>query len=288
VTFEVCALRFHFEARDSIHFPPGKSGNIARGAFGTILRKLSCPPDCEHATADPDGGRCLYAQIFKPSAAGESPSGLADWPRPFVFRAAHLDGCTIAPGRDFHFDVHLFYPRREWPAAFTEVFSEVASQGIGPRRGRARLASVEPLGEQPIQIDFRAAPARRAAVRFLTPTQLKGAAEQPEFGVLFGRIRDRISTLRALYGPGPLDIDFRAMGQRAAGVKITRCELESVAVVRRSSRTGQTHPIGGFIGMVEYEGVLDEFIPYLYAARWTGVGRHTVWGQGVMEVTVSS
>ena len=241
-----------------------------------------------HPAAAPFADQCLYAQIFKPSAAGAGPSGLVDWPRPFVFRAAHLDGCTIAPGRDFHFDVHLFYSRREWPAAFSKVFSEVARQGIGPRRGRARLALVEPLGEQPILLDFRPVPARRAAVRFLTPTQLKGAAEQPEFSVLFARIRDRISTLRALYGPGPLDIDFRAMGQRAAGVKITRCELESVDVIRRSSRTGQTHPIGGFVGMVEYEGVLDEFIPYLCAARWTGAGRHTVWGQGVMEVTASS
>jgi hypothetical protein len=134
------------------------------------------------------------------------------------------------------------------------------------------------------RIDFAPVPARHALVRFVTPTELKGATSEPTFQVLFSRIRDRISTLRALYGPGPLEIDFRAMGERAAGVLMTRCELRTIDVNRRSSRTGQTHPIGGFIGEVEYAGSLDEFMPYLRAACWTGVGRHTVWGQGSLEV----
>ncbi len=55
---------------------------------------------------------------------------------------------------------------------------------------------------------------------------------------------------------------------------------------RRSSRTGQTHSIGGFIGEAEYEGDLREFVPFLRAAKWTGVGRQTVWGKGEIEVKV--
>ena len=79
---------------------------------------------------------------------------------------------------------------------------------------------------------------------------------------------------------GALTIDFRAFGERAALVRMTRCEIEQVEVVRRSSRTGQVHPIGGFIGEAEYEGDLTEFVPFLRAAKWTGVGRQTVWGKG--------
>jgi len=56
--------------------------------------------------------------------------------------------------------------------------------------------------------------------------------------------------------------------------------VHQVEVHRQSSRTGQVHSIGGFVGEAEYEGELSEFLPYLRAAKWTGVGRQTVWGKG--------
>jgi len=131
----------------------------------------------------------------------------------------------------------------------------------------------------------------RLRVRFVTPTELKSGREiigQPEFAVLFARLRDRISTLRALYGAGPLEIDFRAMGEAAARVKMTRCELTRTGTERRSSRTGQRHPLGGFAGEAEYEGDLGEFMSYLRLGKWIGVGRQTVWGKGEIDVTPES
>jgi hypothetical protein len=253
VTFELIRLRFHFRAAESLCFPPGKAGNVLRGAFGIMLRETAAAPE--------------YARIFEPKAAG--PSGLADAPRPFVFRAAHLDGLTISPGSEFHFDVHLFDTRSDVRKHFVTAFAHW--------RPRAESISVE---EEAVAIELNglAECAARIQVQFLTPTELKPA--QPEFAVLFARLRDRISTLRALYGAGSLDIDFRAMGERAAAVRMTRCELNWTEVERRSSRTGQTHPLGGFTGATEYDGDLGEFLPYLRAGQWTGVGRQTVWGKG--------
>jgi hypothetical protein len=175
---------------------------------------------------------------------------------------------------------------------------------MGPGRGLAELAAVDQLdlggatvervfdGERfqmgelaaPIRVDLSEALRRvnRARVRFVTPTELKSehkVADRPEFGVLFGRLRDRVSTLRTLYGPGPLDIDFRAMGERAAAVRMTECELKRTDADRLSSRSGQRHPLSGFVGEVEYQGELGEFVAYV------GVGRQTVWGKGEMEVT---
>ncbi len=74
------------------------------------------------------------------------------------------------------------------------------------------------------------------------------------------------------------------MGERAAAVRMTRCELQMHEVDRLSSRTGQRHPLGGFVGEAEYEGESREFLPYLWAGKWTGVGRQTVWGKGEMKV----
>ncbi|HML16367.1 MAG TPA: CRISPR system precrRNA processing endoribonuclease RAMP protein Cas6, partial [Bryobacteraceae bacterium] len=105
-------------------------------------------------------------------------------------------------------------------------------------------------------------------------------ADRPEFGTLFARIRDRVSTLRALYGDGPLEIDFKSMGERAARIRMTCCEIRRVDAERTSRATGQRHSLGGFVGKAEYEGDLAEFLPYLEIARWTGVGRQAVWGKG--------
>jgi hypothetical protein len=139
----------------------------------------------------------------------------------------------------------------------------------------------------PVELDLRPRAERveRVRVRFLTPTELKGGggvALRPEFGVLFGRIRDRVSTLRALYGAGPLGIDFRGMGERAVRVRLVGSALRWTETTRRSGKTGQVHPFGGVTGEAEYEGELAEFVPYLEVAQWTGVGRQTVWGKGVL------
>jgi hypothetical protein len=82
-----------------------------------------------------------------------------------------------------------------------------------------------------------------------------------------------------------MDIDFQGMGVRAATVRMTRWEGRAIEVNRRSTRTGQSHSIGGFVGVAEYEGDLAEFLPWLEAARFTGVGRQSVWGKG--EIAVS-
>jgi hypothetical protein len=126
----------------------------------------------------------------------------------------------------------------------------------------------------------------RVRVSFVTPTELKGA-DRPEFGTLFARLRDRISTLRALYQGGPLEIDFKGMGERAGSVKMTRCEIQHIDAERVSRNTLQRHSLGGFVGFADYEGDLGEFLPYLEIGRYTGVGRQTVWGKGEIHAMVA-
>ncbi len=123
-------------------------------------------------------------------------------------------------------------------------------------------------------------------VAFLTPTEIKGA-DQPDFRNLMARIRDRISTLRALYGSGPLEIDFKDLADQASSVTMTRSELQYVSAERVSRGTGQRHSIGGFIGFVEYAGEdLSPFVPYLEVAKFIGVGRQTVWGKGEISCEI--
>lgn len=307
--FHLKPLRFTFAARESIHFPPGKSANILRGAFGAIFRRIACVPQCQNVRECELRVSCPYARIFEPSAIGNGPSGLVDWPRPFVFRAAHLDGCTLAPEKRFHFDLNLFDTATPAIAYLVLTFTQVAREGLGPGRKKVDLLKVEQLDEHgqpseliydtssatvkqnvaPLQLDLSSSETaiNYVRVQFLTPTELKSGhqlASKPDFAILAARIRDRISTLRQLYGPGAIDIDFRTFGDRARQIRMTRCDLQHMDLKRQSSRTGQVHPLGGFVGEAEYEGDLTEFLPYLKAAKWTGVGRQTVWGKGAIEV----
>ncbi len=239
-TFDLYPLRFGFATCKLRDF----SANTLRGAFGNALKNI-------------DEG--AYAQFFAPQrAAGSGPSGLADPPRPFVFR-------MLGP---LEVGMNLFLTRDPAVDLFTRVMAELGT-----------LSSV--AGTEPIHLLLSTSQNRASRVRvhFLTPTELKGS-EQPEFGILLARIRDRVSTLRELYGDGPLAIDFKAFGERACGVAMTRCELAPVTAMRTSRATGQRHSLGGFTGDAEYEGDLAEFLPYLEIARWTGVGRQTVWGKG--------
>jgi hypothetical protein len=239
-TFGLYPLRFRFATCQLRDF----SANTLRGAFGSALKKT-------------DAG--AYARFFAPKRAeGAGPSGLADPPRPFVFR-------MIGP---LEVGLNLFLTCESATDLFTRVMGKL---GI--------LNSV--AGTEPLRLPLSASQRRVCGVRirFLTPTELKGA-ERPEFGILMARIRDRISTLRELYGDGPLVIDFKAFGERASRVSMMRCELIPAAAERISRGTGQRHSLGGFTGVAEYQGDLAEFLPYLEIARWTGVGRQTVWGKG--------
>ncbi len=285
VEFAFYKLGLHFEALTPIHFPPGLAGNVLRGGFGTIFRRLACGPHCASAKTCELRDVCPYARTFEPrSNAG--PSGLFEQPRPFVFRAAHLDGRTLQPGEPFHFGVHLFQLEDAVIPQFVATFSELAGEGFGPGRGRARLARNDVVSSS-LSLQPAESSIQRVRIRFVTPIELKGGnhvAGIPDFHTLACRIRDRISNLSALYGAGPLRIDFAAFGQRAAKVRLVTSETAPVHVTRLSTRTGQRHPLDGFVGWAEYAGELSEFVPFLAAAQFTGVGRQTAWGKGEIAV----
>jgi CRISPR-associated endoribonuclease Cas6 len=266
--FRLCCYRFHFRAIETVYFPPGKASNILRGALGTTLRL--------------DAGGPLELN---------RPSGLKEPPRPFVLRAAHLDGKRMKAGETFFLDVNVFDLRKPLLEPFVCAFREWARTGLGPRRGLVEL--IEPLPDAAgnvISLDLTDGPeASECSVIFRTPTELKGnpSREEMPFGVLFSRVRDRISTLRSFYGEGPLQIDFSATSGRADLVRTVKCDLAFRDISRLSSRTGAVHGIGGVVGQVDYAGELAEFLPFLRAGWWIGAGRHTVWGNGVIEVVHS-
>lgn len=196
--------------------------------------------------------RPLYDEFFSPSA-DTGPSGLQDRPRPFVLRPRAL---------------HIF------------------SSPLVPR-----LAALLDARPQTILWPLDPFPVRRLRVEFLTPTELKhagGLLRSPHFPALAARARDRVLSLLTFYQNGSAqDINFPSLAAQADQVVETARAIQEVSgETRRSARNQNIHSLGGFTGWAEYSGPLDELAPFLLAAQWTGVGRHTVWGKGEIKVTV--
>jgi hypothetical protein len=127
-------------------------------------------------------------------------------------------------------------------------------------------------------------------VHFLTPTSLKSeerTVRQPEFHHLFRRVRDRLNALCTFYGTGPIEADFKGLGDRAESVRTLESETSWVERSRLSSKTHQRHELSGFVGSCTYEGRIGEFLPWLIAGELIAVGRHTAWGNGSCKLFCS-
>lgn len=292
-------LQFVFRAADTVLFPPGKAANIFRGAFGEIFRRIACLPACFDAKSCSRAHECAYARMFEPRAPremrqpveGGKPSGFDDRPRPFVLRAASLDGRRFEAGERFTLDVNVFDPDIPALDYFRLAFEQLWAEGLGPGRPRVELVEADELPGVEVQLTARREPVHRIKVAFLTPTELKSGGEilrEPVFDALFKRARDRVTGLIGLYQESAVSrqLDFRGMGDRADAIRMTGGNIRQVEHERRSGRTGQRHSLGGFTGEAIYEGELAEFLPYLEAAWWTGVGRLTVWGNGMLRAEV--
>ena len=269
-SFFVQQLHCRFRALNTVSFGSAGAANTIRGALGWNLRRIA--------------GETAYSRLFQPPKGDHGPSGLVDWPRPFVLRASHLDETRVPAGQGFQFDLHLFE---------TGAMASQAIDWLRSALAHMPWAMMENIEVSKLSVDLGATPPPLSRIRvdFITPTELKAGGalvEQPDFSPLFARARDRVATLRALYGGGPVEADFTALGESARHVVMESCNLNQVERTRRSSRTGQKHGIGGFTGQAIYSGNLAEFWPWLQAAQWTGVGRQTVWGKGHIKIWTMS
>lgn len=153
---------------------------------------------------------------------------------------------------------------------------------------RARLQDLAP--------DTRHLAPALLTVRFLTPTHLTFEGQivkRPEFHHLFKRVRDRANALSSFYGNGPIDADFKGLGERAEEVRTVASRIEWAERFRTSSKTHQRHDLSGFVGSCTYEFPVSSFeipVSNLEVLQWVlcgellHVGKHSAWGNGLFEL----
>lgn len=306
--FQIARFVFSLEAIETVILPRDNKGNVLRGAFGSIFKQICCGPACSSCAVSPLRDHCAYASIFEPSPPRDSDRlrTFQDVPRPFVFRPSSDPRVRYERGSHLEFELLLFGNAQQYLPYFIVAFRELAARGFGVGRGKCRLKSVRTLtsGPSPVEIysdesqcvrnvpfSLRAREimettpddVKRIRIEYLTPTHIKhqGATVQnPDFHHLIKRLRDRINAVAYFYCDTLLDIDFAAFGKRAEIIKTVEARTVWVDRERFSTRTRQTHPIGGFVGVATYAGDLTEFVPLLRLGELVHVGKHAVWGNG--------
>ena len=281
----VLPAQVEFEAQGDIYLPDGKETNVFRGALGTALRKVCCEPGCPGARSCPAASTCVYSRFFEPRwEAG--PSGYREAPRPFVLRWKGPTGC-VRRGDRFRAEICLFDVGVSMRESLNRALELAGADGLGASRASAKLIELNMDSDVlrlAVKGEHRCGTLR---LHFVTPIELKSGGEilsDPDFGILTHRLLERVWALGSLYQNWPAHWDYSDLLDLGRTVRLVSSDWRRREIVRRSSRTRQHHSIGGFTGWAEYDGPVGAFVPLLEIARWTGIGRQTVWGKGEVRV----
>lgn len=248
--------------------------------------------------------------------------------RPFPLSRSGPLGSGAPPEELLRFGVVLFGRAIESLPHFVVTLNELGRQGLGSSRAPFTITDItsqHPDGDEPLYDADRhemRRPARMITrgnlirpsdfshdhltrtVHFRTPTLLRtgsgvdGAGRRtaareisgaPPLGVVIRRLRDRLSALCTFFAAEPWERDdFGELGRLADEVELVADETVWEHRARRSTRTGRSHELSGFVGRVTYRFPsaphLTALLPLLRYGELLHVGKHAVWGNGWMEV----
>lgn len=228
----------------------------------------------------------------------------------------------FAAGDELRFRLTLMGRATDYLSYVIYTVSKMARRGLGAERAGFALRSVAALDESGEGETIYTAGDRRSLVpidavnnlsdlietrlqelgqteskpgdvmklRFTTPTRIRVEGDLQtslSFELLVRNLLRRVSMLMAVHGHSRLDLDYKGLIARAAGVGIGKASLNWHDWQRYSNRQETKMALGGFIGEVEYKGeAIAEFLPLLVAGEILHVGTGTSFGLGKYEIVV--
>ncbi len=127
------------------------------------------------------------------------------------------------------------------------------------------------------------------AFTFLTPTRIKFNGRfilDLDFHHLVRNLLRRVWNLSYFHCGKTLDIDFKALIEKAEKVRTVKRDLSWFDWERYSARQDSRMKLGGFVGSVVFEGDLGEFMPFLELGEIVHVGKGTSFGLGRYEMAL--
>jgi hypothetical protein len=315
--FTLAHYRLTLEALESLELPPFK-GSALRGGFGHTFKRLACAEPWPCGDRCQRGNACPYGYIFEtaPSENTEVLSTFQDAPRPFIIEPPDDQRTRIPSGERLTFGLALVGHAIRFLPYFLAVFRELGRTGLGRNRGQYHLLAmdaVSPYGDKTVSVyrdedqivrDVDAVvgsdaitagastlPTDQITLTFLTPARLKHRGRWvkhgPPFDALIKTLLGRISSLSYFHCGQRFETDFRGLIDRAAEVRVARCETRWEDWSRFSGRQKQRVEMGGLVGRIIYEGDLSDYLPLLALGELVHVGKGTVFGNGQYRIAGS-
>ena len=141
-------FRFHLEPQAPLRMPAYNKGNVIRGGFGSVFRRIVCHASCRDPGTCELRNVCPYTAVFQPFVpdGSEKISKNRDIPRPFVIKPPLETKETYLPGERLSFDMVLVGKVKDYLPYFIVTFKELSQAGLGRNRAPVDLVGVDHVG----------------------------------------------------------------------------------------------------------------------------------------------
>jgi hypothetical protein len=225
-------------------------------------------------------------------------------------------GWNLSPGDELAFDLLLVGRAVEYMPYVVYAVSEMARRGLGVNRVPFDLSQVAVINEHGHAQTIYSGEGQRITVpaeatrklgdliearldrlkancilyldelrlNFRTPARIRVAGDLQHsltFALLVRNLLRRVSLLAAVHGNARLDVNYRALIDRASRVRTRASRLHWRDWERYSNRQRVKMNMGGFVGDIEYVGeAIQEFLPLIIAGEILHLGTGTTFGLG--------
>lgn len=297
-------LRFQFQARSSIRFPPF-AGSMLRGVFGRALRTASCltkAKDCKGCLLRTN---CPYSRLFEPQLTDSINSAkFSAVPPGYVFEPYTWGAEVLNPGDKFVFDMVLFGNVIDLIPLVIYSLQKGLGRGIG--HGDAaqvavyqfkdeKLKEIYKEGAEEVQkidgtVSLKKTFNTSCVVRLLTPLRIQrdgriiNSSELTACDFFLALLR-RIDLICRTHDK-PIEIPYDILLEEAARVKMTK-NLECRDWVRYSSRQKNKMNLPGLVGEIRFDDLSESLFRCLELAEFFHLGKNTAFGLGRIEIVES-
>lgn len=305
---EICRLELKMTAVDKIELPEF-AGSTLRGAFGNILKEACCIHPGGKCSECMIRQRCAYTYLFESgwffSNGDKIRSGV---PQPFVIEPP-IDYEQGNVHDELKLGIILFGEGIAYLQYFITCFEEIGHRGLGKSKSGYILESVtDKFGDRKIwerdkreilkkpqtrqwadyeKFAIEKGAVKRCQINFVTPLRIKKDGhlqDQINFEMLIRALVRRWSLLHKYYDFEEADVDMGKLLPGAKEIATGTLNLHWQELERYSRRQDQRMMLGGILGMMECEGELEQFIPWLLLGQDMHIGKNTSFGLGQYEL----
>ncbi len=314
------AYTFRITVADYMSLPFYK-GSTFRGAFGSAFKKIVCTlrhKECPFCILK---NQCVYAYIFETMPPDNTAiMGMGKYekvPHPFIVEPPVDTKQSYEEGEELTFSLVLIGKAIDYLPYFILTFEELGKIGLGRGRGKYSLLSVttdgiiayssedktiHKVGPERIEIpetfnetDFQKFPDSAVEIEFITPMRImykRNLVSSLEFHILIRNLMRRLALLHYFHCEEKIPTwDHNLLIDVSTQIRIRKDNTHWYDWERYSSRQNTKMKMGGAVGKICYEGMIEPFMTILRAGEAIHAGKGTSFGLGkyrIIDVATSA